>query len=352
MTKLVRSLKMFLTFNTIKKAFIKEPKYRFRQAIEAVYARFVSTWEEVSVFSKKQRARLDRECPLDIASEVLPSGNQRSAKAAFNFRGDTVEAVLMRHRGRNTVCVSSQVGCAMACNFCLTGTLGFKRNLSVDEIINQVLYFSRELKKENQRAASVVFMGMGEPLLNYDSVMAAVRKLNDPGLFGIGARHISISTCGVVPGIKRLAKEPLQLNLSVSLSASDNAVRDTIMPINKTYPIEMLLRTVGDYIQRTRRRVMIEYVLLKDVNDSPAQADSLVKLLGRTLKELYFVNLIRYNPTGRYQPSDKQASRVFKSILEGAGVTVVERYRFGQDIIAACGQLAGRKQGSIKKTKK
>ena len=342
---------MSFTFNTIKKAFAKEPKYRFRQAIKAVYAQFVNTWEEVSVFSKDQREQLDQECPLDIAAKAMPSGDRRTAKAAFRFGGDIVEAVLMRHPGRNTVCVSSQVGCAMACNFCLTGALGFKRNLSVDEIINQVLYFSRELKKENQRVANVVFMGMGEPLLNYDTVMATVRKLNDPGLFGIGARHISISTCGVVPGIKRLAKEAIQLNLSVSLSAADNAVRNTIMPINKTYPIERLLLAVRDYIKQTRRRVMIEYVLLKDINDSPAQADALIKLLGRTLKELYFVNLIRYNPTGRYQPSDRETGKIFKSILERAGVTVVERYRFGQDITAACGQLAGRKHGFTKNNK-
>lgn len=333
---------MSLKFSSLKIILAEEPKFKLRQAISAVYAQFVQSWEEVTVLSKDLRARLKKECPLSIKARALPSADKRSMRVAFYFGNDIVEGVLMRHQDRNTVCVSSQVGCSLACSFCLTGTLGCERNLSEDEIINQVLYFSRLLKKQNQRVTNIVFMGMGEPLLNYEAVLGAIRKLNDSGLFNIGARHISISTSGIVPGIKLLTKEPLQINLSVSLNAADNETRSSLMPINKKYPLEILLNTVNDYIKKTRRRVMLEYILLKDINDSPKQANSLIKLLRRELDELYFINLIKYNPTGSHQPSSKHASTVFKRILEKEGLTVVERYRFGRDIGAACGQLAAK----------
>ena len=333
---------MQLSFEKIKNAFVDEPKYRLQQAIRAIYIEAVQDWDEVSVLPKDLRARLRIDCSLDMEAKALPSSDKKSIRVSFELESGIVEAVLMRHKDRNTVCVSSQVGCALACEFCLTGTLGFKHNLNVDEIINQVLYFSRILKKENERVTNVVFMGMGEPLLNYDNVLGAIRKLNDPGLFAIGARHISVSTAGIVPGIKRLIKEPLQINLSVSVHAVNDELRDKIMPINKTYPIERLLKTVYDYIRYTRRRVMIEYILLKDVNDSPTQANALIKLLDNYLGELYFVNLIRYNPTGSHEPSDNHTTAVFKRILEKSKITVVERYRFGTDISAACGQLAAK----------
>ncbi len=331
---------MELNFDLLKRAFGREPKFRLSQAIKAVYEQAISSWEEATVFSKDLRARLKEDCPLDISAHHVVSKDGKTIKANFNFEKDIVEAVLMRHQGRNTVCVSTQVGCALNCSFCLTGAMGYSRNLNMNEIMNQILYFSRLLKVENERVTNIVFMGMGEPMNNYDTVFKAITKINDSSFFGIGARHISISTSGVIPGIKRLIKEKLQVNLSVSLHTPSDEVRDIIMPINKIYPISDLLKAVREYIGRTRRRVMIEYVMLKGVNDSPSQANALIKLLQSSLKELYFVNMIEYNPTGNFEASDRRAMNVFKRILEKSGIGVVERYRFGQDINGACGQLS------------
>jgi 23S rRNA (adenine2503-C2)-methyltransferase len=199
------------------------------------------------------------------------------------------------------------------------------------------------LRTEGERVSSVVFMGMGEPLLNYDELMRAITRLNDPGLLGIGARHISVSTSGVVPGIEKLAKEKIQINLSISLHAPNNELRDELMPINQRYPLEVLLKAVAAYIRKTKRRVMIEYVLLAGINDRPRDADTLAKLLEMQLGELYFVNLIRYNDTGKFKASAKHDVNVFKRILAKSGVSVVERYSYGQDISGACGQLATKK---------
>ncbi len=331
---------MNLSFDSLKAAFSDEPKFRLSQAIKAVYEQGISSWGEVTVFSKDLRTKLEKDCPLNIDAEQASSKDGKTVKANFKFGKDVVEAVLMRHQGRNTVCVSTQVGCALNCSFCLTGAMGFTRNLNVDEMINQVLYFSRLLKVENERVTNIVFMGMGEPFNNYEAVLKTITKINDISFFNIGARHISISTSGVIPGIKKLIKEKLQVNLSVSLHATSDEVRDAIMPINKTYPIQDLLKAVREYIGRTRRRVMIEYVMLKGVNDSPSQANSLIKLLQKHLGELYFVNIIQYNPTGKFEASDRRTMNVFKRILEKSGIAVVERYRFGQDIKGACGQLS------------
>jgi len=335
---------MELSFDLLKGAFSAEPKFRLPQAIKAVYEQSVSSWDEATVFSKDMRDRLKKECPLDIKASQVVSKDRKTIKVDFTFGEDVVEAVLMHYQGRNTVCVSTQVGCALNCSFCLTGAMGFTRNLTMDEMINQVLYFSRFLKTEGERVTNIVFMGMGEPFNNYDAVIKAITKINDISFFNIGARHISISTSGVVPGIKRLMKEKLQVNLSVSLHASSDEVRDTIMPINKTYPIDTLMKAVREYITRTNRRVMIEYVLIKGVNDSPSQANSLIKLLEKYLGELYFVNIIQFNPTTGLEASDRRTMNVFKRILEKSGISVVERYRFGQDIKAACGQLSDDKK--------
>ncbi len=217
--------------------------------------------------------------------------------------------------------------------------MGFTRNLDADEMMNQVLFFNRYLRAFGERTDSVVFMGMGEPMNNYDNMMAAITRLNDSELFGIGARHISISTAGVVPGIRKLADEKLQVNLGISLHAPTDELRSQLMPINNAFPLEMLLKAVKAYIAKSKRRVMLEYIMLKDVNDSPRDADKLVKLLQKHLDGLYFVNLIRYNDTGRYAASNRGTVDTFKRILNQSGVPTVERYRFGQDIKGACGQL-------------
>jgi len=328
------------TIKKISEALVAEQKFRIKQAVKAIYQQSVESWDEVTVLSKDLREKLKQECPLEIEAQIFRSDEDDTIKALFDFSGDKVESVLMRHKDRNTVCVSSQAGCPLGCAFCLTGTMGKGRNLTADEIILQVLFFNRILKKENERVTNVVFMGMGEPFLNYDNVMLAIKKLNDPELFGIGARKISVSTSGIIPGIVEFAKEPLQLNLSISLHAPNDKLRSELMPINEKYPIEKVLQKINNYIEETKRRVMVEYIMLDKVNDSPEQARELADLLKKNLRELFFVNLISYNQTGKFQPSSRQAVADFKKVLESNGIEVVERFRYGRDINAACGQLA------------
>jgi 23S rRNA (adenine2503-C2)-methyltransferase len=220
--------------------------------------------------------------------------------------------------------------------------MGFKRNLTASEIVEQVLFFNRYLKKENQRANSVVFMGMGEPFLNYDNVMEAIKILNSKDSFNIGARHISVSTVGIVEGIQKLSENPLQINLAISLHAPDDELRSKIMPINRKYPLEEVLKAIEDYLEKTGRQVMFEYVMIRGVNDSLDQAQKLVELLSRFKKSLFVVNLILYNPTGVFSPSLPSNLKIFKQALERDKIKVSERYRFGKDIKAACGQLAGK----------
>jgi len=249
------------------------------------------------------------------------------------------EEFSLRGGDRNTVCVSSQVGCPLGCLFCATGKMGFKRNLENFEMVEQVLFFARYLKNLKARVTNVVFMGMGEPFLNYENVLSAIKILNDKDGFNLGARKFSISTVGITEGIEKLAEESLEVNLAISLHAPDNELRSQLMPNGKKYNIEKILETVDDYIKKTNRKVMIEYLMIKDVNDSDDSAGKLAKLMKR---RLYLVNLISYNPTADFQPSTKERIKRFKSILEKAGVYVTERYRFGREIKAACGQLVGK----------
>jgi len=205
--------------------------------------------------------------------------------------------------------------------------------------VEQVLFFARYLKESKVRVTNVVFMGMGEPFLNYENVISAIKILNDKEGLSLGARKFSISTVGIIEGIKKLAEEKLEINLAISIHALDDELRSKLMPIGKKYKIEKILETVDDYIKKTNRKVMFEYLMIKDVNDSEDSAGKLIKLMRR---RLYLVNLISYNPTADFQPSPKERIRKFKNILEKAGVYVTERYRFGREIKAACGQLAGK----------
>jgi 23S rRNA (adenine2503-C2)-methyltransferase len=317
-----------------------EPKFRAKQVYEAVFAKFIEDWDEATNLPSALRERLKAEAPLEIKAEVLEAGNGQTAKAAIEVPGGVVEAVLMKHDDRNTVCVSSQLGCKLACTFCYTGRHGFVRDLDSYEIVEQVLLFARRLKKSEERVSNVVFMGMGEPFLNYDEVMKAIRFLNDKDTFNIGARKISVSTVGIIDGIKKFANEPLQLNLAISLHAPNEGVRNEIMPISKNYPYKALLKTIADYIKKTNRKVMIEYVMLKYMNSSEEDAAELAFNLKNELGHLFTVNLVQYNPTGKYQPADNEEIAAFKRVLEREGIEVVQRHKFGRDIKAACGQLA------------
>lgn len=317
----------------------KEPSFRFRQVEKAIYVDLVEDWNDITNLPKKVREELAEKCRLEIEAQIFTTKNKTQKAVITLTDGEKIETVLLRHKDdRHTVCVSSQVGCALGCEFCATGTMGLHRNLETNEIIEQVLYFARALKKEDEskRITNIVFMGMGEPFMNYDNVMKAVRILNDKDKFNIGARKISISTSGLIEGIKKLAKEEIQVNLAVSLHASNDILRTSLMRVNKKNPLPRLLEAVDYYLERTSRKVMFEYLMIKDVNDQDVHARELAHLMS---KHLYLVNLIPYNPTGKFRASDKTRIERFKHILGTNGVEVTERYGFGQDISAACGQL-------------
>lgn len=331
-----------------------EPAYRLKQAKKAVFEELAESWNDVTALPKPLREKLEKECPLAISAEVLVSEEKDSVKALLKLADENaIETVLMRHEarprhagaesggGRNTVCVSSQVGCPMGCAFCATGKMGFTRNLTADEIVTQALFFARFLKSEGARVGSIVFMGMGEPFLNYDNVIAAVKMMHDREGMDIGARHFSISTSGVLPGIKRLSEEELDINLAISLHAPNDELRKKLMPVANGVTLQMLFDAIDAYIQKTNRKVMFEYLMIDGVNDTDESARELAGLMK---DRLAMVNLIAYNPTGVFKASSQKRMEEFKKLLEKQGVDATIRHRFGRDIKGACGQLAiGRK---------
>lgn len=331
----------FVNLKKLEKILADQPVYRAKQAKEAVFRLLIDDWEQVRGLPKGLRAVLAKECSLAINAKIFSSAAGDSIKAIITFNdGLKAETVLMRHQNRNTVCVSSQIGCPMGCLFCATGKMEFKRNLSADEIIEQILLVARILKKENQRINNVVFMGMGEPFLNYDNVMAAIRTINDDKGLNIGSRRISISTVGVTEGIEKLIDEPLQVNLAISLHAPNDKLRSKIVPANTRCPINDIIKAVLRYVKNTNRRVMFEYIMIDGINDSDGCAHELAALIKDRLSlKLAFVNLIRYNPTGVFKPSAPERIKKFKEILEAEHIEVTEHYRFGREIKAACGQL-------------
>ncbi len=322
---------------------LKQPAFRFSQAKRAFYVELLKGWDEVTPFSKELRTALQEQVPWSSLTprHVQESAQKDTIKTLFSTAdGKSIEAVLMRHEGgRNTVCISSQVGCAMACTFCATGTMGLKRNLTAEEMVDQVLHYSRWLKERNAHVTNVVFMGMGEPLNNLDEVMDAVRILNDQDGMCLGARHITISTCGLVPGIRRLAQEPIQINLAISLHSAVDATRSKIMPVNKAFPVEKLMQAVDEYAKRTNRKVFFEYLLLKGINDTKEEAEALAHLLQHNPR-LFHVNLIKYHDTDMFTATQREERMSFMRRLQRLGVPVTHRISFGEDIDAACGQLA------------
>jgi 23S rRNA (adenine2503-C2)-methyltransferase len=328
---------------------LKTPVYRLNQARRSYYQELSDGWDKLTTWP----IALRRDCsglswsPLKITA-LLESQEPESAKFAFETEdGKTIETVVMRHAdGRNTVCVSSQVGCAMKCAFCATGTMGCVRNLTAEEIVDQVIQAARYLRDKHEvreaRVTNVVFMGMGEPFNNPDAVFEALRILTSQDYFGLGARHLSVSTCGIVPGIERLAEETPQVNLAISLHAPTQMLREKLMPVSRAYPLERLMRAVRAYTRVTNRKVMFEYVLLKDVNDREADAEDLADLFN-DMRHLAHVNLINYHQTGTYEPSTEVVAKRFQNALRRRGISVTRRISFGEEIQAACGQLAASK---------
>lgn len=321
----------------------KQPAFRLGQAKRAFYVEGLKSWDEVTPYPKALRDAAGASVPWDTITPVTTqtSSTGDTTKTLFACAdGKKIEAVLMRHdTGRNTVCISSQVGCPMACSFCATGTMGLKRNLTCDEMVEQVVHFVRFLLPTKERVTNVVFMGMGEPFHNYDEVMKAVRLMNDPEGMNIGARHITISTCGIVPGILKLAEQPFQVNLAISLHSAVNDTRTSIMPVNRPYPIEKLMAAIETYTEKTNRKIFFEYLMLKGINDTQKEADALAELIMKNPR-LYHVNLIKYHDTNAFTATSKNARIDFMEYLKELGVPVTHRITFGEDIDAACGQLA------------
>ena len=278
---------------------------------------------------------------------LLDSADGQTRKTLYHLPdGRPIEAVLMRYNQRNTLCISSQSGCAMGCVFCATGQMGFGRHLESGEIIEQVLYYARLLGTQKQVVTNIVIMGMGEPFHNYEGTLESISRLNDPLGMGLGERRFTISTVGLVPMIQRFTTERRQINLAVSLHAAEDDLRSSMLPINKKYPLVVLMDACRDYVEKTHRRISFEWALIHEVNDTPEQARKLAQLL-QPFKindsSLCHVNAIPLNPTTQYggKPTDRKRAEVFKSELESKGIPCTIRLRRGIDIQAGCGMLAG-----------
>ena len=322
--------------------------YRLRQLYHAATKELRASVGDVTTLPKALReALIERGVAFSaIEPELLQHSNDgQTTKGLFRLHdGKEVEAVLMEHYGdRTTLCISSQAGCAFACAFCATGQGGFSRNLSAGEIFDQAWFFAQKLAADGKRITNVVFMGMGEPFHNYEAVMESVALLNDPQGFGLGHRHITISTVGLADKIDAFADEHLQVNLAISLHAPTDELRSQLMPVNRRFPLPVLMSACERYVVRTHRKVFFEYVMLSEINDDNACARALARLMrGR----LYHVNLIPYNPTPDAAYAATPESRIweFAAILDGAGVPVTVRQNMGRDITAACGQLQAESQ--------
>lgn len=321
-----------------------QPQYRARQIWNWLYVNPVASFQEMSNLPQSLRERLDASATLDIlvpASEMHSSDGQ-TTKLLFELPdGQLVETVRMDYENRHTLCVSTQVGCAMGCVFCATGQMGFFRHLTSGEIVAQVIFFARRLAAEGKRVTNIVLMGMGEPLHNYDNTLAAIDRITAEDGLNLGARKITISTVGLVPAIRRYADERRQSPIAVSLHAATDEERDKLIPVNRRWPIDELMSTIRYYIDHTGRRVTIEWALIAGENDTIEQA----RKLGQLLKGLLVhVNLIPLNPTEGYggRPSSRQAVNAFQEELQRHGVSSTVRVRRGIDIQAGCGQLRDR----------
>ena len=331
-----------------------QPAYRARQLADHVWSGRATAYEDLHTLPGPVRAKLATTFRLDtlVETTVREADGGLTEKALHRLDdGRTIESVLMRYpargprRERATLCISSQAGCAVGCPFCATGELGFWRDLEVAEIVDQGRFWRRHLAREGRRVTNVVFMGMGEPLLNADRVLAAASLLSDPRAFGLGARHITISTSGVIPGIEQLTALRPQYTLAVSLHAARPALRDLLVPLNRRYPADLVVEAATAYAEATGRRVTYEIVMIDGINDTAVDAAATAELLrGR----LAHVNLIPMNPVAHtpWQPSSPERIEAFATALRSVGLHTTVRRNRGLDIGAACGQLAAEMAGA------
>lgn len=326
---------------------LKIPRFRAKQIIQAIFKEGKSDYSQITTLPLNLRSILAKNLPVYSLKIVrkMTSKDGKTTKVLFETHdGKKIESVLMKFKdGRNSVCVSSQIGCQLGCKFCATGTMTFGRDLTYEEIADQVLVLAHELYLQNEHITNIIYMGMGEPFMNYDEVMKSAKMLNDKEALNIGARSITISTSGICEGIEKLAAEKIQFNLAVSLHAPNQELRAKIMPIANKYSLEQLMAAIKNYITTTHRRVSYEYVMLNDINDHELEAQQLSELLK---DQLCHVNLIPYNATDIKNISGSSKSNItrFRDIVQSYGVPVTIRVTMGQDIAAACGQLANKEQ--------
>lgn len=327
------------TFDELKQEMISlgEKPFRAEQIFKWVHQENVTSFDDMTNLSKEFREKLKEKYTINNFN-IIRKLESKDGTKKFLFDvldGNAIESVLMQYKYGYSICVSSQVGCRMGCKFCASTGIPFSRSLEAGEIVEQILAVQRE---ENVRISNIVFMGIGEPLDNYDNVIKAINIINHPKGLNIGTRHISISTSGVVPNIYRLANENIQCTLSISLHSSNNEKRSEMMPVNKMYPIEQLMEACGDYIKVTNKRISFEYALAKDSNDNLQDAKDLVKLLKGMLCH---VNLIPINKieNGKYSKSTNENIIKFRDYLNDNGIVATIRRELGSDIDAACGQL-------------
>jgi len=325
-----------------------EPKYRAQQVWRGLYKELYASPDDFTTLPATLRQKLAGQFEFQrlIPINTLESNTGETHKTLFKLPdGQRIETVLMQYKERRSLCISTQAGCAMGCVFCATGQMGYRRNLTSGEIIEQVIHFARKLSVVGEKITNVVVMGMGEPFHNYDETLAAIDRLNEADGFAFGARRFTISTVGLIPAIQRFTREHRQVNLAISLHAAEDHLRSTLLPINRKYPLSNLISACLQYVEKTRRRISFEWALIQGVNDSVAQASKLAFLLKPFVQDggaLCHVNVIPLNPTRRFsgKATSQTQAEAFKQTLESHGIPCTIRIRRGIEIHAGCGQLA------------
>ena len=325
-----------------------EPKFRSTQIWQGMYKSLWKSTEEYSNIPKYLRSKLNEKYIFSSmkTDTLIESSDGSTQKALFTLENSgAIETVLMRYHKRNTLCISTQVGCAMGCIFCATGQMGFMKNLSRGQIIEQILYYSKQLSSNGERVTNIVMMGMGEPFHNYNETMSALEILTHPEGYNFGARRFTISTVGIIPAIRRFISEEKKFNLAISLHAINNDLRSSLLPINDKYPVEELLSVSKEYVDKTRRRITFEWALIQGVNDTREQAKELAERLeifrfGKSI--LCHVNVIPLNPIDHFPGTSTSMERaeIFRDVLLVNGIPCTIRLKRGIDIHAGCGQLA------------
>ena len=322
---------------------LNEPSFRASQIWEGLYKLNYSNWNDFSNLPIPLRTSLSQQYKILSLNPIkeIKTIDQRTTKILFQLGdGNLVESVHLVNKNRNTICISTQAGCSVGCAFCATGKNGFFRNLLVSEIVGQVLFFSHRLHAIGQRITNIVLMGMGEPFLNYHSTLQSIKRFNDPKGIAIGARKITISTIGIIEKIIKFADELRQFKLAISLHATDDKIREELIPIAKKYPIKEILKSANYYISKTNRRITYEYVLIDKINSNREQAQTLAELLKN---QNCHVNLIAVNPNSHFEgkPPSVQSINIFSNTLLSNGISTTIRNSQGSKIKAGCGQLEG-----------